>query len=86
MESNWQVDFSGFPFFVLHTKMRNLKKTLAEWSKKEYGNIFIQIATLEDVIKVKEAQFEIDPNPKNRFELGRVEAELKRFLKLKEDF
>ncbi|XP_049393529.1 uncharacterized protein LOC125857915 [Solanum stenotomum] len=46
----------------------------------------IHVTGSTDVIKVKEAQFEIDPSSKNRSELGRVEANLKRFLKVEEDF
>ncbi|XP_049394714.1 uncharacterized protein LOC125859004 [Solanum stenotomum] len=79
-------DFTGSPFLELHVKMKKVKKALVEWSKVEYGNIFVQIATLEDVLLVKEAQFELLPSPENRAELFKAEAELKKFLKLEEDF
>lgn len=38
------------------------------------------------MISVKETQFKLDPFPKNRAQLHKVEADLKRFLKLEEDF
>lgn len=47
VERNWKVDFFGFPFFMLHAKMKRLKRALAAWSREQFGNIFIQIATLE---------------------------------------
>jgi len=38
---------------------------LAKWSKKTFGNVFQQIATLEDVIKTKEIQLEMAPTESN---------------------
>lgn len=66
--------------------MKRVKKALVECSKEEFGNIFVQIETLEDVVKVKEAQFEIMPTLWNRAELSKVEADLKRYLRLEDDF
>ncbi|KAG5591558.1 hypothetical protein H5410_042072 [Solanum commersonii] len=45
-----------------------------------------QIATLEDIIKVKEIQLELDPSIENRTKLKKHEAELKRFQRLEEEF
>lgn len=56
------------------------------WNKNEFGNTFTQKATLEDIIRIKEAQLEVDPSPKNRPELSKIEAELKKFIKLEEEF
>lgn len=55
------------------------------WNKNEFGNIFTQKATLEDIIRIKEAQLEVDPSPKNRPELSKIEAELKKFIKLEKE-
>lgn len=41
---------------------------------------------MEDVIRVKEKQLELDPSPKNRVELSWVEVELKKTMKLKEAY
>lgn len=57
-----------------------------ECSKVEFKNIFIKKVTLEDVITVKEMQFELDPLPDNRAQLNKVKAKLKRFLKVEEEF
>lgn len=66
--------------------MKNVKRALSEWSRKEFGNIFIQHTTLEDIIKVKEQQLELDPSSENRADLKRTEADLKRALKLEEEY
>lgn len=63
------MDFLGEPY-----------RALRMWSKEAYGNIFIEKATLEDIIKAKEAAYEIDLSPSNRAELKRTEAELKRYI------
>jgi len=49
IKQNWMVDFVGIPFVEFQVKM---KKALASWSKEVFGNVFHQIATIEDVIKV----------------------------------
>lgn len=63
-----------------------VKTATASWSRSTFGNIFQQIITLEDVIKVKEVQFEIYPTPENRAELRRAEKDLRRLLKIEEKF
>uniref|UniRef100_M1AL69 RNA-directed DNA polymerase (Reverse transcriptase); Ribonuclease H n=1 Tax=Solanum tuberosum TaxID=4113 RepID=M1AL69_SOLTU len=83
---NWTVEFAGNPFIEFHAKMKKVKKALTGWSKEAFGNIFQQIATMEDVIKVKEDQLEIQPSASNRADLNKVEAELKKYLRLEEEF
>ncbi|KAH0721346.1 hypothetical protein KY290_006336 [Solanum tuberosum] len=85
-EDNWCVDFVGNPFVEFQAKLKKIKKALSAWSRTVYGDIFQQIATIEDVIKVKEAQMEIHPSESNREGLRKVEAELKKFLKMEEEF
>lgn len=60
-----KVDFSRCPFIEFNAKLNKTKTALEEWSNRVFGNIFIQIATLEDNIRVKEAQLEILPSPEN---------------------
>lgn len=62
------VDFVGSPFIEVQAKLKRVRKALAEWSKQTYGDIFKKVATLDDVIKAKEAQFEVLPTPNNREE------------------
>ncbi|WMV24639.1 hypothetical protein MTR67_018024 [Solanum verrucosum] len=83
---NWIVEFAGNPFIEFHAKMKKVKKALTGWSKEAFGNIFQQIATMEDVIKVKKDQLEIQPSASNRADLNKVETELKKFLRLEEEF
>ncbi|KAH0712342.1 hypothetical protein KY289_008301 [Solanum tuberosum] len=78
VEENWKIDFVGNPFIEFQAKMKKVKRALAGWSKEVFGNFFQQIATIEDVIKVKEAQLEIQPSESNRVELHKMEAELKK--------
>ncbi|KAG5569661.1 hypothetical protein H5410_059427 [Solanum commersonii] len=49
------------------------KKVLSKWSKETYGNIFVKIATLEDIAKTKEDQVVINPTLSNNEELARAE-------------
>lgn len=54
MRRNWDVDFVKDFFLELHVKLKKVKKGLRDWSREEFGNIFIKKATLEDILCVKE--------------------------------
>ncbi|XP_059302334.1 uncharacterized protein LOC132054308 [Lycium ferocissimum] len=78
--------FCGNPFYVFHHKLKKLKRALVQWSRNTYGNIFQQIATIEDTIKVKELQFENNGSRENIMILHQAQAELTRFLHLEEEY
>ncbi|XP_060182996.1 uncharacterized protein LOC132612944 [Lycium barbarum] len=80
------IDFGGNPFTEFHHKLKKVKNALRIWSKNTDGNIFQQIASLEEVIKVHEEQFESSPIVQNRERLHGVQADLSRFLQLEELF
>ncbi|XP_059295529.1 uncharacterized protein LOC132048860 [Lycium ferocissimum] len=84
VENNWCLDFTANPFIVFHAKMKKVKQALAVWSRETYGNIFQQISTMEDVIKVKELQFELNPSSLNREALHKAQADLNNYLCLEE--
>ncbi|XP_049389010.1 uncharacterized protein LOC125853369 [Solanum stenotomum] len=79
-------EITGNPFTVVHSKMKRVKMELAKWSKKTFGNVFQQIATLEDVIKTKEIQLEMAPTKSNRVELHKAEADIKRYKHIEEEY
>ena len=60
--------------------MKKDKKALSALIRCSYENVFQQIATMEDVIKVKEIQLKIQPHASNQEELSKVDEELKKFL------
>lgn len=41
---------------------------------------------MEDVVKMKEVQLELDPSELNRSDLKRVKAVLRKFVKIKEEY
>lgn len=86
VSQNWKIDFSGSPFVEFHAKMKKVKSALVRWSEEVFGNIFHHIATIEDIIRVKETQIELQPSASNRAELNRTEADLKKYYKIEEDF
>lgn len=62
------------------------QKALVKWSKDIVGNVFQRIATLEDMVRMKEAQLEINSTDASRKELAYVEEELKKHYQLEEEF
>ncbi|XP_060212018.1 uncharacterized protein LOC132639595 [Lycium barbarum] len=52
VKQHWQADFMANPFNLFHHKLNNVKNALANWSKATFGNIFLEIETLEEVIKM----------------------------------
>ncbi|XP_009757806.1 uncharacterized protein [Nicotiana sylvestris] len=71
---------------IFNNKLKKLKKFLSRWSKDTYGDIFQKVASLEEVVLVHEAQFELSPTSMNRERLNKVKAELTRYLALEEQF
>ncbi|XP_060190777.1 uncharacterized protein LOC132620077 [Lycium barbarum] len=61
-------------------------RALSKWSRDTYGDIFKQIATLEEVMQVHEQEFEQNPTRLNRERLQRVQANLIRFYAIEEKF
>lgn len=51
---NCKIEVTVDPFIVFPQKLKNTKFALTRWSKEIIGNIFQEITTLEDIIKVKE--------------------------------
>lgn len=86
MAQNWKEEFEGNPFSLFHYKLKKVKRALAQWSKETFGNIFQEIATLEDTIKVLETQFEDTPSGENRSRLQKAQAELYTQLQREEEF
>ncbi|KAK4723627.1 hypothetical protein R3W88_026406 [Solanum pinnatisectum] len=72
VEENWKVDFKGSPFL--------------EFQAKTFGDIFQQVQRLEEEIRMKEMQLEINPSPRNREELNKIEEELKKHRLIEEEF
>lgn len=79
VQEAWKIDFVGNPFTEFHAKLKYVKRALAVWRKKAYGNFFERVATLEDIISVWESQSEINPPQENKQELKKAEAELTRY-------
>lgn len=48
--------------------------------------MFQQIVTLQDLIKVKEEKLEIQPTSRNRVELSKAEADLKKYLVIEKEY
>lgn len=86
VRQHWKADFHANSFSMFHYKLKRLKKALTKWSKETFGNIFQEIATLKDVIKVAELQFETEPNAANREKLHEAQAKLNLYLHREEEF
>ena len=52
--------------WVLHSKMRRLATTLSIWSRKKYGDIFVQIKHYEKLVRNYEENLINDNISENR--------------------
>lgn len=66
VKENWRADFCANPFIPDNYKLKKLKKALSLQSRDTYGDIFQKISSLEEVVKVHETQFELNPTVQNR--------------------
>lgn len=64
----------GTRLWSIKPKRRSLK-SIVVLSKNIYEDVFQQITTIEDIIKVKESQLKVHPSKSNREELSNVEVE-----------
>ncbi|XP_019237891.1 PREDICTED: uncharacterized protein LOC109218029 [Nicotiana attenuata] len=86
VRQNWEVDFIRDPFFMFKQKLRRVKEALSKWSRETFGDIFKQLAILDDIIRVKEMLFEEEPSIENRILLQKAQSELKKYLSIEEQY
>ncbi|XP_059310994.1 uncharacterized protein LOC132062436 [Lycium ferocissimum] len=66
VKTHLEADFMANPFTIFHHILKKVKAALTQWSTSTFGNIFQEIESLEDVVKVHEIQFELQPTPSDR--------------------
>lgn len=71
---SWEEEVTGSPFHVMNEKLKRLKVMLSTLSEESNRDFFKKTVTLEDIIRMKEIQLEIDPLEENRADLRRTEA------------
>ncbi|XP_075087618.1 uncharacterized protein LOC142169628 [Nicotiana tabacum] len=86
VKQNWHADFIGDPFLMFKHKLKKVKIALSQWIRQTFGDIFKQLAILEDIVMVKEMLFEEEPTIENRIILQRTQSELKKYLSLEEQY
>ncbi|XP_060202705.1 uncharacterized protein LOC132631119 [Lycium barbarum] len=86
VKDNWTCYHGSDPFFIFHSKLKKLSKVLSKWSRDTFGDIFRQIDTLEEVVKIHDQEFEENPTGANRAKLQKVQAELITFYAVEEQF
>nr|XP_016447036.1 PREDICTED: uncharacterized protein LOC107772066 [Nicotiana tabacum] len=86
VRQNWEADFIGDPFFIFKQNIKRVTASLSKWSREIFGDIFKQLAILEDIVRVKEMLFEEEPTTENRIVLQKVQSELKKYLSIEEQY
>lgn len=71
---------------MFHHKLKQVKAALVKWSRDSFGNIFQEIATLEDIIRVMEQQFKVALSRESREAQFKDQAELNVQLKRETEF
>ncbi|KAG5605224.1 hypothetical protein H5410_026716 [Solanum commersonii] len=75
VEDIWKMEATGSPFTVVQTTLKKVKVALVKW-----------MATLEDIVRTKEIQVEINASEENRTTLKKSEADLKNYLHIEEEY
>ncbi|XP_075107109.1 uncharacterized protein LOC142180086 [Nicotiana tabacum] len=86
VRQNWEADFIGDPFLMFKQKIKRVKAALSKWNRETFGDIFKQLAILEDIVTVKEMLFEEEPTTENRIVLQKARSELKKYLNIEEQY
>ncbi|XP_075101861.1 uncharacterized protein LOC142177287 [Nicotiana tabacum] len=80
VRQNWEANFIGDPFFMFK---QNIKRGICS-KLPILGDIFKQLAILEDIVRVKEMLLEEEPTTENRIVLQKAQSELKKYLSIEE--
>ncbi|XP_075095079.1 uncharacterized protein LOC142173397 [Nicotiana tabacum] len=86
VRQNWEADFIGDLFFMFKQNIKRVKAALSKWSREIFGDIFKQLAILEDIVRVKEMLFEEEPTTENRIVLQKAQSELNKYLNIEEQY
>ncbi|XP_070054663.1 uncharacterized protein [Nicotiana tomentosiformis] len=54
VRQNWEADFIGDQFLMFKQNIKRVKAALSKWNRETFGDIFKQLAILEDIVRVKE--------------------------------
>ncbi|XP_070031692.1 uncharacterized protein [Nicotiana tomentosiformis] len=54
VRQNWEADFIGDPFLMFKQNIKRVKAALSKWNRETFGDIFKQLAILEDIVRLKE--------------------------------
>ena len=73
---------SNNPYQDFKKNIKRVKGSLTRWSREVYGDIFKQLLSREDIMKIKEMLFEEEPSVVNRQVLQRPQVEYKKYLLL----
>ncbi|KAK4707382.1 hypothetical protein R3W88_033071 [Solanum pinnatisectum] len=80
----WEMEIEGHSMWKFHQKLKILAGTLSAWSKREFGDTFMQSREYEDKVKIAEEALIQNNIEGNRTALHELNAEYIRFLKLEE--
>lgn len=86
VRQNWEADFIGDQFLMFKQNIKRVKAALSKWNRETFGDIFKQLAILEDIVRVKEMLFEEEPTTENRIVLQKAQSELKKYLSIEEQY
>ncbi|XP_075095162.1 uncharacterized protein LOC142173464 [Nicotiana tabacum] len=53
VRQNWEADFIGDPFLMFKQNIKRVKAALSKWSRETFGDIFKQLAILEDIVRAQ---------------------------------
>ena len=67
-------------------KLKKAKAALSKWSRETFGDIFKQLAIVEDIVRVKEMQSEEEPTIESRIVHQKAQSELKKYLIIEEQY
>ncbi|XP_075098996.1 uncharacterized protein LOC142175889 [Nicotiana tabacum] len=86
VRQNWEASFIGDQFLMFKQNIKRVKAALSKWNRETFGDIFKQLAILEDIVRVKEMLFEEEPTTENRIVLQKAQSELKKYLNIEEQY
>ncbi|XP_027120639.2 uncharacterized protein [Coffea arabica] len=86
VQASWEQPCAGSPLQVLCCKLKRLRGTIRDWSRRVFGDIFQTVRNKEEEVRLAEVRVESDDSDAARVHLHLAKGQLQAALRVEELF
>ncbi|XP_075103639.1 uncharacterized protein LOC142178213 [Nicotiana tabacum] len=74
VRQNWEAGFIGDPFLMFKQNIKRVEEALSKWSRETFGDIFKQLAILEDIVREYKSLHNHVNGKRKKLQLKRIKS------------